>query len=51
MEVYESNGRSFYIMSNIDTLTATWSDGTLVVTIGGQLTRDEIKGIIDSIGG
>lgn len=51
MEVYESNGRSFYIMSNIDTLTATWSDGSLVVTIGGQLTRDEIKGIIDSIGG
>lgn len=51
IEVYESNGRSFYIMSNIDTLTATWSDGTIVVTIGGQLTRDEIKGIIDSIGG
>lgn len=51
MEVYESNGRSFYIMSNIDTLTATWSDGSLVVAIGGQLTRDEIKGIIDSIGG
>lgn len=51
IEIYESNGRSFYIMSNIDTLTATWSDGTIVVTIGGQLTRDEIKGIIDSIGG
>ncbi len=51
MEVYESNGRSFYIMSNIDTLTATWSNGTIVVTVGGQLTRDEIKGIIDSIGG
>lgn len=51
IEIYESNGRSFYIMSNIDTLTATWSDGTIVVTIGGQLTRDEIKGILDSIGG
>lgn len=51
IEIYKSNDRSFYIMSNIDTLTAVWSDGNIVVTIAGQLTKDEIKGVIDSIGG
>lgn len=51
MEIYESNGRSFYIMSNIDTLSSVWSDGTIVVSVWGQLTKDELKGVIDSIGG
>lgn len=48
---YQSKGRTFYIMSNLETMTATWSDGKLVVTIAGQLSTQEIKQIIDSIGG
>lgn len=51
VEQYQSNGRMFYIMSNLETMTATWSDGELVVTIAGQLSAQEIKQIIDSIGG
>ena len=47
---YQSNGRQFYIMSNLDALTATWTDGVFVETISGQLSIDEIKQIIDSIG-
>lgn len=48
---YQSRGRTFYIMSNLDALTATWSDGKLVETISGQLDMNEITKIIDSIGG
>lgn len=51
VEYYESNGRAFYIMSNIDTMIATWSNGGLNVEISGQISKEEIKGIIDSIGG
>lgn len=51
IEEYQSNGRLFYIMSNIDTYTATWSNGEIVETIAGQVTLDEMKEIIDSIGG
>ena len=47
---YESNGKTFYIMSDMEYLTATWTDGTFVETISGQLSMDEIKQIIDSIG-
>ena len=48
---YESNGKTFFIMSDMEYLTATWTDGTFVETISGQLSMDEIKTIIDSIGG
>lgn len=47
---YESNGKTFYIMSDTEYLTATWTDGVFVETISGQLSMDEIKQIIDSIG-
>ena len=50
VEEYQSNGRLFYIMSNIDTYTATWSNGKIVETIAGQVTLDEMREIIDSIG-
>lgn len=48
---YESNGKTFFIMSDMEYLTATWTDGTFVETISGQLSMDEIKTIIGSIGG
>lgn len=50
VEIYEHDGKNFYIMSNLDSETATWSDGTFKIDIVGQLTADEIKQIIDSIG-
>lgn len=59
--VFEKDGRPvteylgydklFYIMSNNGTKTATWSDGQIVVEIGGDLSEDILKTMIDSIGG
>lgn len=39
------------IMSNLDAITAVWSDGLFVETISGNLQIDEVKAIVDSIGG
>lgn len=50
MEQYTSGTKTFYIFLNIDTVTATWSDGLLVETISGNISIDELKAIIDSIG-
>lgn len=51
VEVYIQNGRRFYIMSNLNSITAVWTDGTLLETIVGHLSVDEVKMVIDSIGG
>lgn len=50
VEQYISGTKTFYILSNIDTVTATYSEGLLVEKISGNLSTDEIKKIIDSIG-
>lgn len=50
VEIYVSQDREFHIFSNLDTLTATWSDGQLVHCISGSLTKDELTRVIDSIG-
>ncbi len=50
VETYISGSNTFYIFSNFDTVTAVWSEGTLSETIWGNLSVDEIKSIIDSIG-
>lgn len=49
MEEYEHSGQTFYILSNLDSLTATAYDGEFMTMIYGVLTREEIKAIIDSI--
>lgn len=49
VEEYDHNGQTFYILSNLDTLTATTYDGEFLTMIGGMLTREEIKAVIDSI--
>ena len=49
VEEYPHNGQVFYILSNIDTLTATAYNGEFMVMIAGMLSREEIKDIIDSI--
>lgn len=49
VEEYVHNGQTFYILSNLDTLTATTYDGEFLIMIYGALTREEIKAVIDSI--
>ena len=49
VEEYDHNGQAFYILSNIDSLTATSYDGAYMTMIYGVLTREEIKAVIDSI--
>ena len=51
VELFTSNGRTFYIMSNLNTITAVWGEGKLVVMIEGFLSVEEMKQIIDSMGG
>ena len=51
-EEYVSGDRLFYILSNLESTTAVWSDGEMyTINIWGDLSTDEIKAIIDSIGG
>lgn len=51
VEVYTSNERTFYIMSNVNVRTAMWADENLTAAIRGRLSVDEIKKMIDSMGG
>lgn len=52
VEVYTHGGRSFYVFFNSDDTTmAMWSDGGFEESIRGDLSVDEVKKIIDSIGG
>ena len=52
MEKYVSGERIFYIFSNLEGAAAAWSDGeALTIDIFGNISADEIKAIIDSIGG
>ena len=48
---YLGGGKLFYIMTNNSHRTATWSDGQIMVIIGGDLSEETIKTMIDSIGG
>ncbi len=50
-ELYLSNGKIFYLFSNVDSVTAIWAEGTLSQTIWGTLSVDDMKSVIDSIGG
>lgn len=50
VEEYPSNGKLYYIFANEDSITATWSDGKILQKIWGELTLQEFKIIIDSIG-
>ena len=52
VEEYVSGARIFYIFSNLESVSATWSDGeSLTMSIFGNISVDELKNIIDSIGG
>ena len=51
IEYYSNSKQDFYILSNLNTITSVWSDGVLVQQITGNISRDDIKKMIDSIGG
>lgn len=52
VEVYTHGERSFYLFANSKNTTwAVWSAGGLEESIRGELSVDEVKKIIDSIGG
>ena len=50
VEEYTSNGRLFYIVSNLSQGYAAYSSGQTVMLINGNLSAEIIKQIIDSIG-
>lgn len=50
IEVYNVSDTSYYITHNNDLLQAAWLNGTYECYISGELTIDEIKLMIDSIG-
>jgi len=51
VEEYISSGIRFYIMSNLDNVTATSAEGGVCLNISGTLSMEELKAMIDSIGG
>lgn len=51
VEEYISNVIRFYIMSNRDNVTATSAENGIYLNISGTLTIEELKTMIDSIGG
>lgn len=51
VESYVKDEKVFYIFSNISTTTALWANPSFTETIWGEISTDEIKEIINSIGG
>ena len=49
LEVYVVDGVEYYIFSNTETLNAAWSIGEFECIIGGNITLEEMKMMIDSI--
>lgn len=49
IEIYESGGIEYYIVSNNKLLQAVWTSGSYECYIAGDLSIDELKQMIDSI--
>ena len=49
VEIYERNGVKHYIMTNIDQVVAVWSYENYECYIGGDVTKDEVMLMINSI--
>ena len=46
---YEANGIAFIISTNFDEQRATWSINGCTCSVSGDLTEEELKGVLDSI--
>lgn len=51
VEIYTSLDKTFYIFSNVNATIAVWGNGDISFSIIGNLSVEEIKGIINSMGG
>ncbi len=51
VEILKSHGKQFYVLTNEDTITATWSDGHILESVSGNLSKEDLFQIIKSIGG
>lgn len=51
VEIYSNSSQTFYILSNLESITATWSDGRYCIILSGTISPQEVKQIIDSMGG
>ncbi len=49
-EPYTSGEKTFYILENEGIATATWTDETTAISIVGNISTNDIKTIIDTIG-
>lgn len=49
VELYQKNGIAYYIMSNLNSNTAIWRNGSFECQIDGTLSREDLKKMIDSI--
>ena len=50
LEIYQASGVEYYIFSNFDQLRAVWTVDSYECYISGELTIEEMKMMIDSIG-
>lgn len=50
LEIYEVSGVQYYIFSNMDQLRAVWVVGSYQCNISGDLSVEEMRMMIDSIG-
>lgn len=50
IEIYEASGIDFYIFTNMNQIQAIWFEDSFECCISGDLTIEEIKMMIDSIG-
>lgn len=51
VDTYTKGNRTFYIYSNVNIVSAVLSNDDLMVTIRGDLSIDEVKKMINSMGG
>lgn len=47
--IYQADGIDFYIINNMDTLSAIWKYGSFECQITGNISKEILLGIIDSI--
>ena len=50
LEIYPAGGVDYYIFNNIDELSAIWTKNSFQCYISGDISIDELKDMIDSIG-
>lgn len=50
LEIYEVSGVQYYIFTNMNQLQAVWINGSYQCNISGDLSMEEMKQMIDSIG-